>query len=92
MVGETAAKVQNPSIDARSAYRRRKPDETVLYQVLQEHLQTFNAGVEGEGVSTHWPGFVNRELESFLDCGVLARGFCRFRCEQCGKDEVVVFS
>jgi hypothetical protein len=92
MAGETAAKVQGNSVDARPVYRRRKPDETVLYQVLQAHLETFNARVEGEGASTHWPGFVKRELASFLDCGVLARGFCRFRCEQCGKDEVVAFS
>jgi len=92
MVGESAAKVQDRSVDTRPVYRRRKPEETVLYQILQEHLATFMARVEGEGSSTCWPWFVRRELETFLDCGVLARGFCRVRCEACGKSEVVAFS
>jgi hypothetical protein len=92
MGGKPEARAPCTSGDKRPVYRRRKPDETVLYQVLQEHLETFNARVEGEGASTHWPGFVERELASFLDCGVLVRGFCRVRCEQCGKDEVVAFS
>ncbi|MBU0754637.1 MAG: transposase zinc-binding domain-containing protein [Planctomycetes bacterium] len=39
-----------------------------------------------------WPGFVKLELEAYLDCGILARGFCRFQCEQCGRDELVAFS
>jgi hypothetical protein len=63
----------------------------VLYQVLQEHMETFMARLK-EGEGANWPGFVERELRAFLDCGILARGFCRFRCEQCGMDEVVAFS
>jgi hypothetical protein len=38
------------------------------------------------------PRFVERELRSFLDCGVLARGFLRVHCDSCGKDRVVAFS
>ncbi len=72
-------------------YRRRRPETTVLYQVLQEHLETFLARA-GEDSQTNWPSFVQDELRAFLDCGVLARGFCRFRCPSCGKEELVAFS
>lgn len=36
--------------------------------------------------------FRQRELRSFLDCGVLANGFLRVHCDVCGKDRVVAFS
>lgn len=71
-------------------YQRRKPETTVLYQVLQEHLETFLARV-GDGCA-NWPGFVKRELRGFMDCGVLARDFCRVHCYNCGRDGVVAFS
>ncbi len=38
------------------------------------------------------PFFVEHELRAFLDCGVLANGFLRVHCDQCGKDRVVAFS
>ena len=43
---------------------------------------------DGRGV----PGFVQRALLRFLDCGVLQKGFCRFRCEGCGLDHLVALS
>jgi hypothetical protein len=39
-----------------------------------------------------WPGFVRREFESYLRCGILDHGFLRVRCEQCGETTVVGFS
>ncbi|PYS37196.1 MAG: hypothetical protein DMG14_22130 [Acidobacteria bacterium] len=38
------------------------------------------------------PQFVEREFRSFLDCGILARGFLRLRCESCGHDRLLAFS
>ncbi|PYV31389.1 MAG: hypothetical protein DMG09_25950 [Acidobacteria bacterium] len=38
------------------------------------------------------PRFVERELRSFLECGVLAHGFLRVHCDACGRDRVVAFS
>jgi hypothetical protein len=35
---------------------------------------------------------VERELRSFLQCGILANGFLRVHCNACGKDRVVPFS
>jgi len=81
-----------PSTPAGTIYKRRNPETTVMYRVLQEHLETFLARLEGGGGGASWPGFVERELRAFMDCGILARGFCRFHCERCGKDEVLAFS
>ncbi len=75
---------------------RRRPEATALYQIVQQHLQTFCARVAAAtaGDTDHQtlPAFVERELRAFLSCGVLARGFCRLHCDACGKDELVAFS
>ncbi|MFO1077354.1 MAG: hypothetical protein U1E73_06465 [Planctomycetota bacterium] len=66
------------------------------YQVVQRHLLTFRARLAGaaDGDTGHGapPAIVGRELRAFLDCGVLARGFCRLHRDACGKDEQVAFS
>src|SRR5262249_3920288 len=36
--------------------------------------------------------FVEEEFRSFLDCGVLARGFLRLHCSSCGHDRLLPFS
>ena len=38
------------------------------------------------------PAHVERELRAYLECGILACGFLRARCEDCGEDRVVTFS
>ena len=35
---------------------------------------------------------MKREFRRHLDCGILARGFARARCEQCGHDFLIAFS
>jgi hypothetical protein len=42
----------------------------------------------GDGV----PGHVEKELRSYLKCGILAHGFARARCASCGYDFLVAFS
>jgi len=38
------------------------------------------------------PRFVEREIRAFLHCGILAHGFVRVHCDECGLDRVVAFS
>jgi hypothetical protein len=38
------------------------------------------------------PRFVEKELRAFLKCGVLAHGFCRFRCSDCSFERLVPLS
>jgi len=38
------------------------------------------------------PGFVRREFEHYLDCGLLCRGFALLACEGCQERRLVAFS
>ena len=67
-----------------AAYQPRRPDQSLLYQVVVEHLATFLARQAEHGRLV--PGFVEREFRAFLECGVLAHGFLRVHCDQCGAD------
>ena len=73
-----------------AAYERRRPEETVLYQLVQEHLETFFAQIEAE-TGADLPDFVKAEFEAFLECGILANGFLRVRCDECHHEKIVAF-
>jgi hypothetical protein len=81
---------RNTERAARSEYRPRRPEETVLFGIVAGHLETFiaDAGRRDRVV----PRFVERELRTFLDCGILAHGFLRVHCDVCGRDRLVPFS
>jgi len=83
--------IQSVHGPAASLYRRRRPENTTLYQVVQEHVETFFVQVERE-TGAGLPQFVRAEFEAFLQCGILAHGFLRLRCATCAKDTLVAFS
>ncbi len=72
-------------------YKRRRPEETTLYQVVQEHVETFFAQVEHE-TGAGLPQFIKDEFAAFLECGISAHGFLRLRCGACAQDTLVAFS
>jgi Transposase zinc-binding domain len=72
-------------------YERRRPEETTLYQLVQEHLEAFLAQVEAE-TGSGLPEFVKEEFDAFLECGILAHGFLRLRCADCAQEKLVAFS
>ena len=71
-------------------YERRRPEKTPLYKVVAEHLEGWleTRAVAEHPVSAH----VERELRSYLTCGILCFGFGRGRCASCGQGFVVAFS
>ncbi len=70
--------------------RRREPEKGPLYQIFAEHLETFRQQAR---TSEHrLPFHVEKEMRAYLECGVLAYGFVRARCEECGKSRAVAFS
>ena len=73
------------------AYERQRPEETTLYQVVQEQLETFLAQVEAK-TGAGLPEFVKDEFEAYLECGILAHGFLRVRCAGCAHEKLVAFS
>jgi hypothetical protein len=58
--------------DAEAGYDPRNLDDNPLYGVVSEHLETFPAMQRERDRPV--PHFVERELRSFLECGVLANG------------------
>lgn len=72
-------------------YQPRDTQAGVLHRVVREQLLTFlerATTADGSGL----PHFVERELRRFVDCGVLAKGFARFACDDCRADRLVPFS
>ncbi len=57
---------------------------------MQAHYETFAAEVDAQGTSL--PQFVKDEFETYLECGILAHGFMRLRCDVCARDTLVAFS
>ncbi len=78
---------------APTRYRPRRPSESVLYRCVQQHLETW-LGQCRDGHDDEWsvPEYVEREFRRYLNCGILAHGFARARCGQCGHDLPVAFS
>jgi len=69
---------------------RRDPERTVLHRTLRNHLQEFLQRMRES--DTVLPRFVQRELEAYLECGILAHGFVRVRCASCRYEHPVAFS
>jgi hypothetical protein len=71
-------------------YAHRRPDESVLYGVVQAELEGFLA--QAQARERPVPRFVERELRAFLACGILAHGFVRVRCDACASERLVAFA
>jgi hypothetical protein len=70
-------------------YERRRPEETQLFQLVHEHWPVFRERAEEHG---GLPGFVVRDFEEYLRCGVLEHGFVELVCRGCGHEMLVAFS
>ena len=68
---------------------RHRPEQTTLYLLVQQHASTFFAQAEA---GADLPQFIKDEFNAFLECGILAYGFLRLRCGDCGHDKLVAFS
>ncbi len=76
-----------------AVYQPRRPERTVAYQVIQRHLETWLALAHAnEHKGNPIPWYVERDFRQYLSCGILANGFARVRCADCGQDFLVAFS
>ncbi len=79
------------SCGASTVYHRRQPERTVLYRVVQSHLATWLA-LQDDGCGGHASAVTEREFRRYLECGILAHGFARARCADCGHDFIIAYS
>ena len=61
-----------------------------LWQVVNEHFPKVVDYVRRH--DQHVPAFVEAELEAFLACGQIDRGFTHLRCTNCDARQLVPFS
>ena len=71
-------------------HQARDAEGSPLHQAVRLHRAAFVEDARRAGHSV--PRVVERELDGFLSCGVLAHGFARVRCSSCGHELLVPFS
>ena len=72
-------------------YERHRPEQTTLYRLVQQYAKSYFAQTE-EATGASLPHVVKDEFDAYLECGILAHGFLRLRCADCGHDKLVAFS
>ena len=79
--------------DGTFTYRRREPEAGDLHRVVRTWLASAEALMaERLGEDVRLPAFVHKAIAKYLDCGQLAKGFVRVRCDDCGDDRLIAFS
>lgn len=82
--------------DARAtgrSYRRRRPEKTVLYEIVRRNLETFlDDGRQRTEHGFGYPRYVERTFRRYLACGLPSEGLARVKCESCGFEHWVAFS
>ncbi len=73
-------------------YERRRPETTALYEPVRDNLETLYGAIDDGALGAKLPKHARKELEGYLDCGLLCRGFARLRCEGCAESRLVAFS
>jgi hypothetical protein len=71
-------------------YRRRRPERTLLYQIVERHYPAFveHLAAAGKQLPTH----VRQAFDGYLECGRLEHGFLRLRCDSCHAEHLLAFS
>ena len=72
------------------AYAERRPEQSDLHRIVRGFGRPFLDAMEEAGVRL--PVSVERAMERFLGCGVLAHGFLRLRCDDCRKEQLLALS
>ena len=75
---------------ATATYQRRRPENTVLYRVIQDNLDDFMAQMADNDRTV--PEFVQREFYEFMRCGRVEHGFVRVVCDSCRDEQVIGLS
>tara|TARA_Y100000294_G_C8544527_1_gene332553 strand:+ start:140 stop:1555 length:1416 start_codon:yes stop_codon:yes gene_type:complete len=82
--------MQNGETIVTTYYTQRHPEKSVLHKVITKNMNTVFLKMEEKG--RYLPKYVRKEFESFIDCGIFAKGSLRLSCESCHRDKLVAFS
>lgn len=67
-------------------------DGHVCRRTVQGHLASRLEFTRDSASGTSVPAYFEREFRRYLDRGILAHGFARARCGQCGHDFLIAYS
>jgi ribosomal protein S27E len=85
-----AARPRAPPFIDPPGYARHRPEETLLYRLVEEHYPAFLAA--RDAAERTLPKHVQAEFEAYLKCGRFEHGFLRVKCERCQAEKLVAFS
>ena len=71
---------------------RRRPETTALYELVRDNLDTLYGAIADGALDVKLPQHAKKELEAYLDCGLLCRDFARLRRATCEESRLVAFS
>jgi hypothetical protein len=61
-------------------------------RLVRDNLETLYGAIDDGALDVRLPKHAKKELEAFLDCGLLCRGFARLRCPGCDESRLVAYS
>jgi len=75
-------------------YRQRDLQNTPFYLCVEDHFEVFEQVYDDrfERQYGFFRPYVRQVIYRYLDCGVLANGFARVRCDDCGHEYLLAFS
>ena len=90
-MGHPVVAAVKPIAPQTQCYQRRRPEKTLWYHTVQTHFETWLALSTGPCDDSP-PGYIEQAFRRYLDCGILANGFARAHCDECGHDFLIAFS
>jgi hypothetical protein len=69
--------VANAACSTAVVYERHRPERTTLYEVVRDNVETLYGAIDDGAIAIRLPQHAKKELEAYLDCGLLCRGFAR---------------
>ena len=92
MAVTTCAQGEAKTTPGTAVYRRRQPARTVVYHAVQGHLETWLTNcrhMDEDGFPV--AAYIEQDFRKYLECGILAHGFARARCADCGYDFLIAY-
>ena len=71
--GTVSAATAPPATGPPGVYKRHRPETTALYEVVRDNLETLYGAFDDGALAVRIPKHARKELEAYLDCGLLSR-------------------
>ncbi len=80
------------AVSAFHNYKPRQPENELFHKLVRDNWYTYKEVMSHHPDAATIPSFVEKELEKFINCGVLSNGFIRLKCETCQEEHLLGLS